>query len=218
MKPMDDRLHRWLDGELEDHELPADLLAEARRWRALLESRPEPGAAPPWLEQRVMGGLPQHRPGWLRRLVDWIVRPRTLRYRPTTVAAGAVALVALLLLLPRGPEPAQPALQPGAQSGVQATRTADGSVYVQFLYVAPDADSVAVAGDFNAWSEQALPLEDPDGDGIWTGEAPLSPGLHKYMFVVDGKWVTDPQADRYVDDGFGNRNALIEVPATGGVI
>ncbi len=38
------------------------------------------------------------------------------------------------------------------------------------------------------------------------------------MFVVDGEWVTDPQADRYVDDGFGNRNALIEVPTNGGAI
>jgi hypothetical protein len=32
------------------------------------------------------------------------------------------------------------------------------------------------------------------------------------MFVVDGEvWVTDPRAERYVDDGFGMRNALIAV-------
>lgn len=217
MRPMNEELHRWLDGELEDHELSPELRDEAERWRALLAARPEPGPTPPWLEQRIMSDLPAHRPGWLRRVIDWISRPRTLEVRPVTIAAGAVAVLALILLLPDGPAPA-----PGPQSGVNGVRAGaravDGTTYVQFLYVAPDAETVTVAGDFNDWSEQGFGLEDPDGDGIWTGEAPLSPGLHKYMFVVDGEWVTDPQADRYVDDGFGNRNALIEVPASGGAI
>lgn len=212
MSPMNEELHRWLDGELEDHELPAELRREAERWRALLESRPDPGPPPPWLEQRVMTDLPEARHGWLERTLQWLARPRTLEFRPVTVAAGAVALLAVMLLFPGGPAPTPRAsVQPGA-------RTADGGVYVQFLYVAPDAEAVAVAGDFNGWSDQGFRLQDPEGDGIWTGELPLSPGLHKYMFVVDGQWVTDPQADRYVDDGFGNRNALIEVAANGGAI
>lgn len=212
---MNEDLHRWLDGELDESELPAELRQEAEAWRALLAARPEPGPPPPWLEQRVMGALPDHRPGWTHRLLDWITRPRTLQVRPVTVGTVAVAVLALVLVWPgeappTGPQPTA-SVQPGA-------RTADGSVYVQFLYVAPEAETVAVAGDFNEWSDQGFSLEDPDGDGIWTGEAPLSPGLHKYMFVVDGEWVTDPQADRYVDDGFGNRNALIEVPVSGGAI
>lgn len=205
-------LHRWLDGELDENELPDELREDAERWKALLAARPQTGPAPPWLEQRVMAALPTRAAGRLARLLEWISRPRTLRFRPVTVAAGAVAILALILVLPDGPAPV-----PQAQTRAGA-RLAGGSVYVQFLYVAPEAGSVAVAGDFNEWSAEQLPLEDPDGDGIWTGEAPLSPGLHKYMFVVDGEWVTDPQAGRYVDDGFGNRNALIEVPATGDAI
>jgi hypothetical protein len=32
------------------------------------------------------------------------------------------------------------------------------------------------------------------------------------MFVVDGKaWVTDPKAETYRDDGFGNKNAVMRV-------
>jgi hypothetical protein len=51
-----------------------------------------------------------------------------------------------------------------------------------------------------------------DGDGVWTGAVPLPPGLHKYMFLIDGKeWVTDPHAERYYDDGYGMRNAVITV-------
>jgi len=41
---------------------------------------------------------------------------------------------------------------------------------------------------------------------------PVLPGVHEYMFIVNGDtWVTDPRADRYVDDGFGNRNAVLAV-------
>lgn len=214
---MNEELHRWLDGELDRHELSPELRDEAERWREILAARPDPGPAPPWLEQRVMARLPAHRPGWIRRVVDWITRPRTVELRPVTVATAAVAVLALFLAWPGGPTETPQAPQPVAnvESGA---RLAGGGVYVQFLYVAPEAEEVAVAGDFNDWSADGFELEDPDGDGIWTGEAPLSPGLHKYMFVVDGEWMTDPQADRYVDDGFGNRNALIEVPASGGAI
>ena len=40
----------------------------------------------------------------------------------------------------------------------------------------------------------------------------IEPGLHRYMFLIDGSnWVTDPTAERYADDGFGNRNAVLAV-------
>jgi hypothetical protein len=35
------------------------------------------------------------------------------------------------------------------------------------------------------------------------------------MFLIDGtEWKTDPLADRYQDDGFGNRNAVLAVAAS----
>jgi hypothetical protein len=74
------------------------------------------------------------------------------------------------------------------------------------------AHTVAVAGDFNGWNPQANLLEDPEGDGIWTGTLKLEPGRYEYMFVLDGeKWFPDPNALRYVKDGFGNRNAILEI-------
>jgi 1,4-alpha-glucan branching enzyme len=85
-------------------------------------------------------------------------------------------------------------------------------VYVQFIFAAQDAQTVAVAGDFNSWQTDGIALRDADGDGVWTGLVALRPGQHKYMFIVNGKeWVTDPGAERYVDDGFGMRNAVINV-------
>jgi len=88
------------------------------------------------------------------------------------------------------------------------------SAEVQFSLKISDgkAHTVAIAGDFNGWSPQANLLEDPDGDGIWTGTLKLEPGRYEYMFVLDGeKWFPDPNALRYVKDGFGNKNAILEI-------
>jgi len=72
--------------------------------------------------------------------------------------------------------------------------------------------TVAIAGDFNGWDPQANILQDPEGDGIWTATLKLPPGRYEYMFVLDGeKWLPDPNALRYVKDGFGNRNAILEI-------
>jgi len=72
--------------------------------------------------------------------------------------------------------------------------------------------TVAIAGDFNNWNPQTNILEDPEGDGVWTGTLRLEPGRYEYMFVMDGeKWLPDPNALRYVKDGFGNKNAILEI-------
>ena len=88
------------------------------------------------------------------------------------------------------------------------------SAEVQFSLKISDnkAHTVAIAGDFNGWNPQANLLEDSEGDGIWIGTLKLEPGRYEYMFVLDGKnWVPDPNALRYVKDGFGNKNAILEI-------
>jgi len=88
------------------------------------------------------------------------------------------------------------------------------SAEVQFSLKINDskAHTVAIAGDFNGWNPQANILEDLEGDGIWTGTLKLEPGRYEYMFVLDGeKWFPDPNALRYVKDGFGNKNAILEI-------
>jgi hypothetical protein len=88
------------------------------------------------------------------------------------------------------------------------------SAEVQFSLRISDgkAHTVAIAGDFNGWNPQVNILEDSDGDGIWTGTLKLEPGRYEYMFVLDGeKWFPDPNALRYVKDGFGNKNAILEI-------
>ncbi|NND83944.1 MAG: hypothetical protein HKN46_02225, partial [Acidimicrobiia bacterium] len=133
------------------------------------------------------------------------------------VAAG----LALLIALPRGGVPGPGGVVDGQGGVVEGgVRPAGGGatgveavVYVQFVLDAPGANSVAVAGDFSEW-EPEYTLEDVDGDGVWTGRVPVRPGVHSYMFLIDGtEWQTDPRAERYSDDGFGNRNAVLAVTA-----
>jgi len=88
------------------------------------------------------------------------------------------------------------------------------SAEVQFSLRISDnkTHTVAIAGDFNNWNSQANILEDPEGDGVWTGTLKLEPGRYEYMFVMDGEqWFPDPNALRYVKDGFGNKNAILEI-------
>jgi 1,4-alpha-glucan branching enzyme len=123
--------------------------------------------------------------------------------------AGALVL-ALALVVPWQNEVPLPGNE--APTNAVVPVSSGTQVYVQFVLSAPQAQSVAVSGDFNNWQQDGIALRDQDGDGVWTGLVALRPGLHKYMFLIDGEqWVTDPRAERYVDDGFGGRNALITV-------
>ena len=68
---------------------------------------------------------------------------------------------------------------------------------------------VAVVGDWTGWQPQ--PLSSAGGDR-WEGTYRLPPGRHAWALSIDGAIVTPPQASGFVDDGFGGKNAIVEVP------
>ena len=76
---------------------------------------------------------------------------------------------------------------------------------------AKGAKRVAVAGSFNEWRTDQTLLEPAGAAGVFVGTLALPPGEHEYMFVVDGRWVTDPAADERRPDGFGRQNALLRL-------
>jgi hypothetical protein len=199
---MDSRLQAYLDGALPLEDLPEDLRVEAVRWEALAEEirRGSPVGAPLGFDARVLSALDGARSRGRPRWLDWLLRPRLVPVPPAAAiaAVAAIVLVAGLLGLPGG----------GALD--------DARVYVQFVVDAPTAETVHLVGDFTEW-QPTVELTDVDGDGVWSGRVPLLPGVHEYMFVIDGAdWITDPNAAGYQDDGFGQRNALVAVSSLNG--
>lgn len=73
----------------------------------------------------------------------------------------------------------------------------------------PDAKKVFLAGSFNNWNKEAIELK--RNEIGWYTEIKLPPGKHYYKFIVDGKWVKDPNNELIQGDGRGNYNSVLLV-------
>jgi hypothetical protein len=76
--------------------------------------------------------------------------------------------------------------------------------------VKPEAKSVFVAGSFNEWNPARTPLT-RKSDGKWVGDLSGITGRHEYLFVVDGQWLPDPNAEERVQNPFGGWNSVLVV-------
>ena len=82
----------------------------------------------------------------------------------------------------------------------------DGTGRVQLRVKAPDATKVRL----NFWSGPKVDME-KQGDGFWTvTTTPLVPGLHYYMFNIDGAEVPDLGSHAFF--GGGKHASAVEVP------
>lgn len=200
MSRNDHHLDRYLSGELSLDDLPSELRSEERRFRDILEMVREEPTVSPELYRTVMREIAATpRPIW-RRALDWVLRPRTIRVSPATGGLALAALVAALLMVPFG------ARTPGPAA------TAAEQVVTRFVFIAPEASSVQVTGDFVDWNPEGIALNEERATGVWTVDVPLEPGVYQYGFVVDGEeWRPDPRAVSNVDDGFGRENSVVIV-------
>jgi chromosome partitioning protein len=73
------------------------------------------------------------------------------------------------------------------------------------------AKKVLIAGDFNNWSPMSTPMINRGRPGEFWMCLPLRPGRYRYRFVVDGKWMTDPNNSYVEVNQFGELNNVIEV-------
>ena len=79
-----------------------------------------------------------------------------------------------------------------------------------FFCAAPEAQSVAVVGDFNDWRPHVHPMQQ-QADGSWHLQIALNHGHHHYAFLVDGKPVLDPRAMGVARNEKNERVSLIAV-------
>jgi hypothetical protein len=81
---------------------------------------------------------------------------------------------------------------------------------VTFTFAPPrQFERVYLAGTFNGWSTDATEMR-RSGDR-YEITLPLAVGEYQYKFVADGDWITDEKAKRFLPDGYGGRNSVIDV-------
>lgn len=81
-------------------------------------------------------------------------------------------------------------VQEPAKAPVATTRN------ILFRFPRPSAKAVFIVGDFNNWKRQPMVKKEKG----WDISVPLEPGAYKYMFVVDGRRIRDPN-NRVVQEG-----------------
>ena len=116
------------------------------------------------------------------------------------VSAGIRLFTARRALQTSAPAPSQPVLQP-----LIAQHRGD-TLVVRFRM--PAARSVAIAGNWNAWTP--APVRSL-GNDIWEATLQLAPGVYYFNLVIDGdEWVV-PGGVATVPDGMGGLMAVLNV-------
>ena len=81
---------------------------------------------------------------------------------------------------------------------------------VEFIYYAPDAQKVFLAGTFNAWNTTSHPMK-KDRNGGWTIKIGLPSGRHEYKFFVDDVWCGDTSGSELTLNPFRSTNYVVGV-------
>jgi len=82
---------------------------------------------------------------------------------------------------------------------------------VDLTFQQPNARSVCVAGTFNNWDQSKTPMRRDGAGAAWKVSLPLKPGRYEYRFVVDGQWISDPNAKESATNDFGSSNSVLVV-------
>ena len=135
-----------------------------------------------------------------KRRLGWLTTPRRLAVSPVAalaLAAGFAALVAASTLAITNEQPAP---------------RSNRQQLVQFAIAAPQAKTVALVGDFNAWNTSTIPMTKGAVDGLWMVSVPLVAGSYQYAFVIDGiTWTADPAAALALEDEFGTPSSMVRI-------
>ena len=181
-----------------DDPLIARVAAELRR----------PVPLRPDFDTRVMAAVRHAIPSLPVRAWTWLREPRVVAVSPLGGLAMAAGLAGIVVVGALSRQPSADSRQPSAVSGQPS---ADARPLVTFVLLAPEARSVALAGDFNDWDASRV-LMRREASGLWTVDVPLTPGRYRYVFVVDGRrFVADPAAPRAAGDDFGTPTSVVTV-------
>jgi hypothetical protein len=226
---MDEYIQKYLDGDLTEEEAAifaraladnTELNAELRVYEQMLVAAAENRDVDPsaGFTDQVMERIeaPNHATHPSRgRARRWFGNPPAWGLR-AAMAAGFVAVFMVGYLAPR---PGGGTVDVGERTELPVAAVETGSAAMpvahrlaRLVYVPanPDVAEVSVAGTFNGWNPELTTMT-RRGD-VWVVQVLLPPQTYEYMFVEDGeRWVTDPLAPQTRDDGFGRRNAVLDL-------
>jgi 1,4-alpha-glucan branching enzyme len=83
---------------------------------------------------------------------------------------------------------------------------------IPFSFAAPTARRVSLAGDFNNWDRENMPMY-KGSNGVWYLSVSLTEGRHEYRFIADGVWQDDPAARQKIANPMGSENCVKTVSA-----
>jgi anti-sigma factor RsiW len=211
---MDELLQKYFDGELSEREAAGleemlardpDLESEMRKIeRALGTAAEESTRGPsPGFSEGVMLRVGARARSARSRVSPWLTR---MVWAAACLAAFVLGRSGHVTLPGNGGDAAETAMTATAPSGAGPFRVA------RLVYVPGNAavERVSVAGTFNDWNPDVNIMERV-GE-VWVIYVALPPAAYEYMFVEDGRrWITDPLAAQTRDDGFGRRNAVLDL-------
>lgn len=83
-----------------------------------------------------------------------------------------------------------------------------GVLFVQPVVI---GNRVAIAGEFNQWSDTTHVMRRNDELGVFELVIQMPPGRYSYKLVVDGHWRVDPYNPAFEPNPFGDRNSILQV-------
>ena len=80
-----------------------------------------------------------------------------------------------------------------------------------FTVKAPVGSEVFLAGSFNDWNPESMPMVDKDGTGVFTRRCFLMAGRYEYKFVINGVWQIDDNNPDFVSNDMVSLNSVLEL-------
>ncbi|MCL1865698.1 MAG: glycogen-binding domain-containing protein [Spirochaetes bacterium] len=94
--------------------------------------------------------------------------------------------------------------------GTFVTYKITGKNKILFQTYNPKAKIISLVGDFNGWNPEN-DLMKRGYDGIWRLEKRLSSGIHRYKFIIDGKWTPDFFNPESASDNTGDLCSVVKL-------
>ena len=75
-----------------------------------------------------------------------------------------------------------------------------------------NAKKVKVTGSFNKWNKNLFEMN-KTSDG-WELTLQIKPNVYEYRFIVDGKWIEDPENPHNTPNEYGEYNSVLDISVT----